>query len=151
MDLAPDFNEFIGSLNAHGVEFLIVGAYALAVHGAPRFTGDLDVLIRPTVENAARLLTAVRAFGFPVQSLRPEELVEPRRMLQMGVEPVQIHVMTAISGLSWDEASAGRVMARIGDHEAPFLGRDAFLRNKRAAGRLKDLADIEAIDPKLEE
>lgn len=151
MDLAPDFNEFIGSLNAHGVEFLIVGAYALAVHGAPRFTGDLDVLIRPTVENAARLLTAVRAFGFPVQSLRPEGLLEPRRMLQMGVEPVQIHVMTAISGLSWDEAWAGHVMASIGDHEAPFLGRDAFLRNKRAAGRLKDLADIEAIDPKLEE
>jgi hypothetical protein len=151
MDLAPDFNEFIGSLNAHGVEFLIVGAYALAVHGAPRFTGDLDVLIRPTVENAARLLTAVRAFGFPVQSLRPEGLLEPRRMLQLGVEPVQIHVMTAISGVSWDEAWAGHVMAGIGDHEAPFLGRDAFLRNKRAAGRLKDLADIEAIDPKLEE
>ena len=107
MDLAPDFNEFIGSLNAHGVEFLIVGAYALAVHGAPRFTGDLDVLIRPTVENATRLLTAVRAFGFPIQSLRPEELVEPRRMLQMGVEPVQIHVMTAISGVSWDEAWQG--------------------------------------------
>ena len=69
MDLAPDFDEFIGSLIAHGVEFVIVGAYALAYHGAPRFTGDLEVFIRPTIENGSRLLAAVRAFGFPVTGL----------------------------------------------------------------------------------
>lgn len=85
MDLAPDFDEFIGFLTAHGVEFVVVGAYALAFHGAPRFTGDLDILIRPTVENAARLLTALRAFGFPVTDLSPETMVDPRRMLEMGV------------------------------------------------------------------
>jgi len=102
MDLAPDFDEFIASLMAHGVEFVIVGAYALAFHGAPRFTGDLDVLVRPTVENAARLLAAVRAFGFPVTELQPLDIVAPSRILQMGVEPVQIHVMSAISGVSWD-------------------------------------------------
>jgi hypothetical protein len=71
MDLAPDFDEFVGSLNAHGAEFVVVGAYALAFHGAPRFTGDLDILIRPTIENAARVLTAVRTFGFPVDDVRP--------------------------------------------------------------------------------
>jgi hypothetical protein len=147
MDLAPDFNEFIGSLNAHGVEFLIVGAYALALHGSPRFTGDLDVLVRPTPANAERLLAAIAAFGFPVHSLRPDDLLNPRRILQMGVEPVQIHVMTAITGVTWDEAWQSHVVARLGDHEAPFIGRDAFLRNKRATGRLKDLADAEAIDP----
>ncbi len=147
MDLAPDFNEFVGSLNAHGVEFLIVGAYALALHGSPRFTGDLDIFVRPGPENAKRLLTAIAAFGFPVVGLRPEDLLDPRRMLQMGVEPVQIHVMTAISGVSWDEAWADHVVARIGEHNAPFIGREAFLRNKRATGRLKDLADAEAIDP----
>ena len=73
MDLAPDFEEFIASLTAHGVEFLIVGAYALALHGAPRFTGDLDVFVRPTAENAARLLASVRSFGFPVEDLRSED------------------------------------------------------------------------------
>jgi hypothetical protein len=109
MDLAPDFNEFIGSLTAHGVEFLVVGAYALAFHGAPRFTGDLGLLVRPTLANATRLLTALDAFGFPVRDLRPETIVDPRRMVQMGVPPVQIHVMSAISGVEWDEAWSDRV------------------------------------------
>ena len=81
---------------AHGAEFLIVGAYALALHGAPRFTGDIGILIRPTDENAARVLTAVRAFGFLVGELRPADLVDARRMLEMGAPPVQIHLMSAI-------------------------------------------------------
>ena len=100
MDLAPDFEEFIASLIAHGVEFLVVGAYALALHGAPRFTGDLDVFVRPTLENASRLLAAVRAFGFPVAELDPEDIARGDRILQMGVEPVQMHVMSAISGVT---------------------------------------------------
>jgi hypothetical protein len=147
MELAPDFNEFVGSLNAHHVEFLVVGAYALALHGAPRFTGDLDILVRPTPDNLGRLLDAVRAFGFPATTLTPEDLLDPRRMLQMGIEPVQIHIMTSITGVTWHEAWEDRVAARLGDHDAHFIGRAAFLRNKRAAGRLKDLADAEAIDP----
>jgi hypothetical protein len=147
MDLAPDFDEFIASLMAHGVEFVIVGAYALAFHGAPRFTGDLDVLVRPTVENAARLLAAVRAFGFPVTELQPLDIVAPSRILQMGVEPVQIHVMSAISGVSWDAAWQDRVVGPCGRHQAAFLGRETFLRNKRAAARPKDLADIDALTP----
>jgi hypothetical protein len=147
MDLAPDFDEFIGSLLAHGVEFLIVGAYALAFHGAPRFTGDLDVFVRPTIENAARLLTAVRAFGFPITDLRPEHIVDADRMLQMGVEPVQIHVMSAISGVSWDEAWRNHDSGPCGSRQVAFLGRETFLRNKRAAARPKDLADIDALAP----
>ena len=82
MELAPDFDEFIGSLIAHGVEFVVVGAYALAFHGAPRFTGDLDVLVRPTLDNASRLLTAVEAFGFPVPELTPAAVADRRKMLQ---------------------------------------------------------------------
>ena len=100
MDLASDFNEFIGSLNAHGAEFLVVGAYALAFHGAPRFTGDLGLFVRPTLDNTAKVLDAVRAFGFPVEDLQPGDLTDPRRILEMGIEPVQIHVMSAISGVS---------------------------------------------------
>ncbi len=151
MDLAPDFDEFIASLIAHGVEFVVVGAYALAFHGAPRFTGDLDILIRPTAGNAALLLAALDEFGFPVSELKPETIVDPRRMLQMGVPPVQIHVMTAISGVEWNEAWSDRVEGPLGSHRVHFLGRGSFLRNKRAAGRPKDLADIDALEPGAEE
>jgi hypothetical protein len=151
MDLAPDFDEFIGFLTVHGVEFVVVGAYALAFHGAPRFTGDLDILVRPTLDNANRLLAAIEAFGFPVRDLRPDALVDRRRMLQMGVPPVQIHVMSAISGVAWDEAWSGRMEGALGRHSVQFLGREAFLRNKRAAGRPKDLADIDALESGTDE
>ena len=147
MDLAPDFDEFIESLIAHGVEFLIVGAYALALHGAPRFTGDLDIFVRPTLDNAARVLAAIRAFGFPIAELQPVDLTDSRRMVEMGVEPVQLHVMSAISGVTWDDAWQDRVTGPCGRNEAAYLGRDTFLRNKRAAGRPKDLADIDALTP----
>jgi len=146
MELAQDFDEFFGSLIAHEVEFLVVGAYALAYHGAPRYTGDIDVFLKPTPENAARLLEALTAFGFPPVNLRPEQVIEPTRVIQMGVEPVQIHVMSDISGVTWSEAWKGRQTARCGRHDLPFIGRAEFIRNKQAAGRLKDLADIEALE-----
>jgi hypothetical protein len=145
MELAPDFDEFFSSLIAHGVEFLVVGAYALAFHGAPRFTGDIDVFIRPGGDNAVRLLTAVEAFGFPTGDLQPADITNPDRLVQLGVEPVQIHIMSAISGVSWDEAWAGRATARFGANVVAFLGRSEFVKNKRASGRMKDLADIEAL------
>lgn len=145
-ELAPDFDEFFGSLIASRVEFLVVGAYALAFHGAPRFTGDIDVFVNPTLVNAERLLSAIRAFGFPSPGLSAAEMIDPARVLQMGVEPVQIHVMSNISGVSWDEAWAGREVGRCGSHDLPFIGKYEFVRNKRASGRLKDLADIEALD-----
>jgi len=146
VELAPDFDEFFGSLTAHHVEFLIVGAYALAYHGAPRYTGDIDVFLKPTADNAARFLAALEAFGFPRTNLGPEQVIEPTRVIQMGVEPVQIHAMSAISGVTWNEAWAGRETAPCGSRDLPFIGRAEFIRNKRAAGRLKDLADIEALE-----
>ena len=145
MDLAPDFNAFIECLIEKRVEFLIVGAYAVAIHGVPRFTGDLDVLVAPTPQNAQRLIHAIRAFGFPVDQLHPEEVMEERRIIEMGVEPVQIHIMSAISGVTWDSAWADRVVTRIGSLDVAFLGKATLLQNKRAAGRPKDLADIDAL------
>ena len=145
MDLAPDFNEFCGLLRARHVEFMIVGAHALAFHGHPRFTGDLDVLIRPTLANADRLLSALADFGFDDVPLTAAQVIEPRRLIEMGVAPVQIHVMSEISGVSWDEAWATREVGRLGDEDVAFIGRDAFVRNKRAAGRPQDLADLEAL------
>ena len=151
MELAPDFDEFIASLNAHGVEFVVVGAYALAFHGAPRFTGDLDVLLRPSLDNGARFLQALNAFGFPATDLTAEMIVDRRRMLQMGVPPVQIHVMSSISGVEWDEVWAERVEGPLGRHTVSFIGRDAFLRNKGAADGRKDLADNDALRPGADE
>jgi hypothetical protein len=119
LDLAPDFDEFIGSLIAHEVEFLIIGAYALAFHGSPRFTGDLDVFVQPTVANGRRLLAAVTAFGFPTIGLRPEDVAAGQKVVEMGLEPVQIHVMSAITGVEWDEASASRQHGRLGTHAPP--------------------------------
>lgn len=146
LDLAPDFDEFFASLNEHHVEFVVVGAYALAVHGRPRYTGDLDVLVRPTLDNASRLLSALAAFGFPTPQLTAEGIVDPARMLQLGVEPVQIHVMSAISGVDWDAVWSGRLLVRCGSRDIPFIGRREFVSNKRASGRLKDLADLEDLE-----
>ena len=145
MDLAPDFSEFCGLLSDHRVEFVIVGAHALAFHGAPRFTGDLDILVRPTADNGQRLLQAIADFGFPTTPLTPADIATGRNVIQMGVPPVQIHVMSQIDGVSWDEVWQSRTPGPLGSQSVSFIGRDAFLRNKRAAGRTKDLADVEAL------
>lgn len=145
MELAPDFNEFFELLNAHNVEFVVVGGYALALHGAPRYTGDLDILVNPAPENAARLLTAVGAFGFPTDALSVARIADPRCLIQMGTPPVQLHVMSAIDGVTWEQVWEGHEVAILGGAPIPFIGRQAFLQNKRAAGRTKDLADIEAL------
>jgi hypothetical protein len=149
LDLAPDFNEFCALLLARNVEFVVVGAHALAFHGAPRFTGDLDIFVRPTEANAPRVLAAIAQFGFPTTPLTPVDIVEGIKIIEMGVSPVQIHVMSAIDGVTWDEVWAGREEGQFGAQTVAFIGRDAFLRNKRAAGRPKDFADIDALrDPR---
>jgi hypothetical protein len=145
LDLAPDFDEFCGLLLAHDVEFVIVGAYALAFHGAPRFTGDLDVLVRPTESNGQRLLEAIGAFGFPTAPVSAADIAAGGKLIEMGVVPVQIHVMSQIDGVDWHDIWKTRVTGPLGRHQVAFIGREAFLRNKRAAGRPKDLADIDAL------
>ena len=145
MEVAPDFDEFIACLTAHGVEFVIVGAYALAYHGAPRFTGDLDILVRPTLDNAARLLSALNTFGFPTSDLTPEAVADRRRLIELGVPPVQIHIMSTISGVEWSDVWRERVAGPFGARTAPYIGRDTLIRNKRAAGRPKDLSDVDAL------
>ena len=145
MDLAPDFDEFCALLTAREVEFVIVGAHALAFHGAPRFTGDLDILVRPTEGNGRRVLAAIAEFGFPTTPLTATDIAEGTKVIEMGVAPVQIHVMSQIDGVTWDEVWASREVGPFGHRAVAFIGREAFLRNKRAAGRPKDLADIDAL------
>jgi hypothetical protein len=145
LDLAPDFSEFCELLSDHHVEFVVVGAHALAFHGAPRFTGDLDILVRPTLDNGRRLLSAIATFGCPTTTLTPDDIVAGNKVVELGVVPLQIHVMSQIDGVTWEDVWQSRVDGTLGARTVAFIGRDAYLRNKRAVGRPKDLADIEAL------
>ena len=148
MGLAPDFNEFFRLLNDQRVEFVVVGAYALALHGAPRYTGDMEILVRPAPDNAERLLRVIRSFGFPAPELTVETIVASTCLIQMGVPPVQLHIMSDIDGVTWDDVWSDHEVAVLSDLAIPFIGRRSFLSNKRAAGRPKDLAGIEALGEK---
>lgn len=145
MILPPEWSEFIGLLCGARVRFVIVGAHALAVHGRPRATGDLDILVDPTPVNAARLATALERFGFAKLARQTAELATPDRMATLGRPPLRIDVMTSISGVSFDRAWRGRRIVRFGEHRVGVLGRAEFERNKRASGRPQDLLDLELL------
>ena len=137
MDLAPDFDEFCALLLDHHVEFVIVGAHALAFHGAPRFTGGLDTLIRPAAENADRLVTALRAFGFPDIPLTAAQIIAPGRIIELGVAPVQIHVMSAIDGVTREKVWSGHVESRFGSSTLAFRKGRCFLAFGGTTTRLR--------------
>jgi len=145
MEAQADFKELLACLNARGVEYMIVGGYALAFHGAPRYTGDLDVWVKPDAENARRVLAALADFGVGSLDLKEIDLRSADRVVQIGVPPVRVDLLTSLSGVSWEEAVGRRVRGPYGDMEVPYMGRDDFLANKKACGRHKDLADIEAL------
>ncbi len=145
MDLESDFKELLGLFNTHRVEYLVVGAYALAYHGVPRYTGDLDILVRPSSENATRVMESLKIFGFGEFGLTDEDFEKPATVVQLGVPPVRIDIITSISGVSWNEAHRERVEGHYGDLPVAFLGREQLIANKRASGRKKDLADLEAL------
>ena len=145
MDTQPDFRELRASFHAHHVEFLVVGGYALAFHGAPRFTGDLDLLVRPEPGNARRVIEALQAFGFTSPDLTEDDFIRPEQVIQLGVPPVRVDLLTSISGVTWDEAHAGRVSGHYGDVSVDYIGRDEFIANKRASGRARDMADLERL------
>lgn len=145
MEVQPDFKELLALFNDHRVSYLIVGGYALAFHGAPRFTGDLDILIKPDHENASRIVAALDAFGFASLGLTESDFEQPDQVIQLGVAPVRIDLITSITGVSWDEAFTGRVVSSYGDVPVHYIGRQQFVLNKRATGRKRDLADLEAL------
>jgi hypothetical protein len=141
----PDFVDLLRAFIADDVRFLVVGAYALAVHGRPRATGDLDVWVEATPENASRLMRALGAFGAPLESVSADDFSRPGVVFQMGLPPRRIDVLTDLTGITFAEAWPTRLRAPFGLLEVDYLGRDAFIQNKRATGRTRDLADIEAI------
>ncbi|HRY44297.1 MAG TPA: hypothetical protein P5164_10150 [Thermoanaerobaculia bacterium] len=140
-----DFVEMLSALDAAGAEYLVVGAHALAAHGVPRATGDLDIWVRATPENAARVLAALRDFGAPLSDLSPEDLTRPETVFQIGVVPVRVDILTSISGVEFEEAWAGRIQATVDAVTFGVLGREELIRNKRATGRPKDLLDVETL------
>ena len=146
--MTDDWADALVALVAAGARFMVVGAHALAVHGVPRATQDLDVWIEPTKENADRVWNALARFGAPLEALRltPADFQRPGTVIQIGLPPNRIDVLTEITGVS-DFAAAweDRVEREANGTMIPFLGRETLLRNKRAAGRLKDLADVEAL------
>ena len=137
-----DYAEMLSALSAAGADFLVVGAHALAVHGRPRATGDLDIWVRPSPENAVRVWRALEAFRAPLFDLTLEDLTRPGVVFQMGVPPCRIDILTEISGVTFEEAWPRRVSFVVDGQRLPFLGRADLAANKRAAGRPKDLADL---------
>lgn len=146
--LNEDFRDMLEALNHAHVEFLLVGAHALAVHGLPRATGDIDLLVRPTDDNAQRVVAALQMFGAPIEAhgLSAKDFSTQGTVYQLGLPPRRIDLLTEISGVSFDEAWDDRVQASIDGIAVQVIGRRTLLRNKRATARPKDLADAEALE-----
>jgi len=141
-----DFKDLFVELNAHGVEFLVVGAHALAAHGHVRATKDLDVWVRPDRKNASRIIRALSAFGAPTHTVTEDDFAVPGITFQIGVEPVRIDIITEVDGLTFEPAWQNRVASQYGGAPVFVVSREDFIRNKRAAGRPQDLADIASLE-----
>ncbi len=146
--LTPDFKEFAELLNSNGVEYLVVGGYALAAYGHPRYTGDLDFWIGTATDNADRVLTALSQFGFGSLGIKREDLTRPEQVIQMGFPPARIDLLTSIDGVSFVECYERRTILEVDGLQLGFIALDDFKTNKRTVGRHKDLADLEALDSK---
>lgn len=140
-----EWRELIASLRSHRVRFLLVGAHALAVWGQPRFTRDLDILVEPSAANAKRLCAALSDFGYSALAREEAAFAVADRLATLGVEPLRVDIMTSITGVDFETAWRGRLMARLGSARVPVLGRAEFIVNKRASGRTKDLLDLELL------
>jgi len=140
-----DFEELLDAFLRHDVRFVIVGAHALAHHAKPRYTKDLDLFVEPEPGNAMRIVAALEEFGFGGLGIAQSDFDQPGRILQLGAPPNRVDVMTAIDGVSFSEAFESRVEGAYGSLRVPFIGYEAMVRNKAAAGRLQDLADLETL------
>lgn len=144
--MSPDFKDLLSEFNAHGVEYLVVGAHALAAYGRVRATGDLDVWVRPEPGNAKRVLSALAAYGAPLRDLSLDDLSTPGIVFQIGVAPLRIDVLTRIDAVEFSEAWASRLTVKFAGESVSVLSVQHLIRNKRAAGRPQDLADVDWLD-----
>ncbi len=147
ISLAEDFREFLRLLNSTGVEYLLVGGYAMAVHGHPRSTGDLDLWIAIDASNAERTAEAVRRFGFDMPAVNADLFRQPGKVVRMGVPPLRIGIITTATGVDFPTCFGRGLRCDLDGVPVRVIGREDLLANKRAAGRAKDLADVEALSP----
>jgi hypothetical protein len=138
-----DFAEMLDALSAAHADFLVVGAHALAAHGRPRATGDLDIWVRPSRENAERVWRALTVFGAPLGELTLDDLAAADVVFQIGIVPSRIDILTALTGLDFEEAWVRRELFEVDGRVLPFLSREDLIRNKSALGRPRDLADVD--------
>lgn len=141
-----DFAEMLLSLAAVSAEFMLVGAHARAAYGIPRATADIDIWVRATPENAPRVWRALADYGAPLHDLTLDDLTRPGVVYQIGLPPYRIDILTEISGVTFEEAWPNRIYADFGGATYPVIGREEYLRNKRAAGRPKDLSDVDDVE-----
>jgi len=149
LKIHQDFSDFITSLQQNNVEFVMIGAFNLAFLGYPRYTGDMDIWIKPTKSNAEALLQAIKDFGLRSIQLTIQDVLSGN-ILQLGYSPVRIDLITTLDGLTSDEIWSSRQEGAFGKHTIFYLGKSAFIKNKRAIGRHKDLADLEALNEDVE-
>jgi len=145
MEVQPDFRDLLALFNKHKVEYMIIGAHAMAFHGVPRYTGDMDIFVKPDPVNAQHVIAALDEFGFGSVGLTEADFESPDKVIQLGVPPVRVDIVTSITGVLWEDAFSGRAEGEYGDTSVYFIGREQFILNKRALGRKKDLADLEAL------
>lgn len=145
MPLSRDLKEFVECLNSNKAEYLIVGALAVSWHGFPRYSGDIDFLVRPVAENAQRVIAALVQFGFSALDISPADLTVPGKVIQLGYEPNRIDLMTSITGVSFEEAWETRVTGELDGLAVFFIGKAALLRNKESTGRNKDKIDADQL------
>ncbi|MEM9944309.1 MAG: nucleotidyltransferase [Planctomycetota bacterium] len=143
----PDFKEMLFALSDAKIDFMLVGAYAVAAHGHPRATGDLDLWVRPDSETAPKVYRVLAEFGAPLHELTIDDLSRPGIVFQIGVEPSRIDILTAISGVEFDHAWANRLAVELDGIPLSVISRADLIVNKRACGRPKDIADAETLDP----
>lgn len=143
--LDPNFADFLKLLNVHGVEYLVVGGYAVGFHGFVRATGDLDVFVGLSERNAEKLVSVFHDFGFDSPELIPALFMEPGQIIRLGVPPLRLEVLNQISGVTFPECYESRIQEAIDGIPISFIDRKRLIQNKRAAGRPKDLADLDAL------
>jgi hypothetical protein len=144
VDLLPDWKDLIQRLNESGADYMLVGAFAVAYYGSPRYTGDIDFWIRPTAENIQRVVAVLNDFGFKFLDLQIDDFMPPQLGVHLGHPPGRVDIMSMVSGVDFDEAWPHRVTATIDGITLPMIGRKELIKNKRASGRPKD--DLDAMN-----
>ena len=148
MILEKDFADFVDLLNKHKVDYMVVGGYALAFHGQPRTTGDMDIWIDCTRDNANKLLEVMNEFGMQSLGFKTEDFCEPGIINQIGQPPLRIDILNEIDGVDFKDAIKSKQLFKSGKLLIPFIGKEDFLRNKKATGRKKDMEDVKRLNPK---